>query len=419
MINNDGYSYLLEKTMHLFSSWTKLTKHIHYSVALGLTASAYLLGAPVSAQTGASNQLKIMVALDPTASIGRSFQMQQTDQSLRTTLAQQIQLETSADFANVLRSTRTGEYGVYIAPPHVIASALNHGYQVISSNSDSESYVLVVKPNINSAADLKGKKIYLPHQDSLTSYMAKGLINEGGGSLSLASKVDYQRTSGAGLVAVQMGLFDATVVRKSEFLEWEKTAKGVAKILAESPVVPAGVSIAVKKDLPDTVRTKIAQWSTTKDGSVAGFGLMKTTLAASDTQGYKYLANLGHFTPNALPQVERIDAAKAVTLMKEGAVLVDVRTEKEYKAKRIPGAVLAPYIEKSLKETNYKPELDDFSAADKLAKDKPSIFACNGAECWKSYKASRAALSKGFTKVYWLRGGLPEWEAAGLPLAKD
>jgi 3-mercaptopyruvate sulfurtransferase SseA len=44
------------------------------------------------------------------------------------------------------------------------------------------------------------------------------------------------------------------------------------------------------------------------------------------------------------------------------------------------------------------------------------IFQCNGPECWKSYKAARVALSKGFKSVYWFRGGYPEWEAAGLPV---
>jgi rhodanese-related sulfurtransferase len=45
------------------------------------------------------------------------------------------------------------------------------------------------------------------------------------------------------------------------------------------------------------------------------------------------------------------------------------------------------------------------------------IFACNGAECWKSYKASQAALKAGFTKVHWFRGGFPEWRAAGQKIA--
>ena len=63
----------------------------------------------------------------------------------------------------------------------------------------------------------------------------------------------------------------------------------------------------------------------------------------------------------------------------------------------------------------FDPKKQDFAGLSKLSKDKPTIFACNGAECWKSYKAAKVAAGKGYQSVYWLRGGLPEWEEAGLP----
>jgi rhodanese-related sulfurtransferase len=64
----------------------------------------------------------------------------------------------------------------------------------------------------------------------------------------------------------------------------------------------------------------------------------------------------------------------------------------------------------------FDPALDDWAGPDKLDKTKPVIFHCNGAECWKSYKAAKVALSKGFTTVYWFRGGFPEWDSSGLPV---
>ncbi|EER59102.1 Rhodanese domain protein [Acidovorax delafieldii 2AN] len=130
------------------------------------------------------------------------------------------------------------------------------------------------------------------------------------------------------------------------------------------------------------------------------------------------MAELGLFTPNSLPGVNRVSAKEAQLLQTQGAMVVDTRTEKEYKARRIRGAVFAAYVEKSLKDVAFDPAQDDFQALDKVAqvdKAKPVIFACNGAECWKSYKAAKVATAKGFKAVYWLRGGLPEWDAAGLP----
>ena len=44
------------------------------------------------------------------------------------------------------------------------------------------------------------------------------------------------------------------------------------------------------------------------------------------------------------------------------------------------------------------------------------MFFCNGPECWKSYKASRAAVAAGYPKVYWFRGGMPEWREKRLPV---
>ena len=78
----------------------------------------------------------------------------------------------------------------------------------------------------------------------------------------------------------------------------------------------------------------------------------------------------------------------------------------------MPSARWLPYVEKSVKDTDYDAKLDTFDVA-KLPADKaaPLIFACNGAECWKSYKASHAALKAGHTRVYWFRGGIPEWRA--------
>ena len=100
-------------------------------------------------------------------------------------------------------------------------------------------------------------------------------------------------------------------------------------------------------------------------------------------------------------------------------MVVDTRSEKEYKAKHIPGAVFVPYHEKSLKDVAYDGALDDFSGLKTLKAQTPTIFHCNGAECWKSYKASRAAMAAGFAKVYWYRGGMPDWESAGQKLASN
>lgn len=122
-------------------------------------------------------------------------------------------------------------------------------------------------------------------------------------------------------------------------------------------------------------------------------------------------------TPPDLPGVTVVSAAQARDLMAKGVLIVDTRVANEYVEQRIKGAVNIPYKEKSPKTPNFDPKLDRFDLT-KLPGDKntPVIFYCNSGECWKSYKASKTALQAGYTKVYWLRGGIPEWKHNGLPV---
>ena len=128
----------------------------------------------------------------------------------------------------------------------------------------------------------------------------------------------------------------------------------------------------------------------------------------------RLLEQLGvDYIEGGYPGANVVDAVNVARLMTEGALYFDTRTEAEFKAGHVPGAKWLPYIEKSAKDTDYDTKLDSFDTS-KLPADKaaPLVFACNGAECWKSYKASHAAIKAGYSKVHWFRGGLPEWRTA-------
>jgi rhodanese-related sulfurtransferase len=126
---------------------------------------------------------------------------------------------------------------------------------------------------------------------------------------------------------------------------------------------------------------------------------------------------LANETPQSLAGATVVDAAKAKSLMDAGAVMVDVRVANEYAEAHMKGAKSLPYKEKSAKAVGYNAGEDSFDT-NRLPGDKTAavIFACNGPECWKSYKASAAAVKAGYKKVYWFRGGLPEWKAKGYPV---
>lgn len=51
-------------------------------------------------------------------------------------------------------------------------------------------------------------------------------------------------------------------------------------------------------------------------------------------------------------------------------------------------------------------------------KSKGLVFFCASSQCWLSYNAALRAVAAGYDRVYWYRGGIESWGAAGLPTAK-
>ncbi len=122
-------------------------------------------------------------------------------------------------------------------------------------------------------------------------------------------------------------------------------------------------------------------------------------------------------TPPSLDKVTVVTAEEAWDLTRKGVIIVDARVAHEYVEERIKGAISIPYKEKSEKRIDYDPSQDSFDLSQlPPEKSTPIIFYCNAGQCWKSYKASRAAVKAGYTKIYWLRGGIPEWKEKKLPV---
>jgi rhodanese-related sulfurtransferase/ABC-type phosphate/phosphonate transport system substrate-binding protein len=361
-------------------------------------------------------QLKLMVAVDPSDQAAGFVSVDEISTGLTQAAGRHVRALKTENLGDAMRSTRTGEYDVYIAPAHVSASALAHGYELVGSTLPMEPYVFVTRAQIGGIRELKDKKLYLSQQDSVASYIAKGMLNEAGQSLKTFKEVLYKKTTGAGLFALGVGMVDATVAPEAEALAWLAANPGKGVVLLKSQPVPLGMSVLVKSSLPDAVKARMAAWFNSPDATLPGLGRVT---AKHEAGPYKYVASLGHFTPGTLPGVKRVRASEVKELIAQNALMVDVRSEKEYNEGHIPGAILVPYGEKSLKDIAFDPAVDHFAGVDKLDRNKPVIFACNGAECWKSYKAAKAAVARGFTTVYWFRGGLPEWKAEGLSVERS
>ena len=121
-------------------------------------------------------------------------------------------------------------------------------------------------------------------------------------------------------------------------------------------------------------------------------------------------------TPPTLDGTKLVSAGDVQKLQVSGAVVIDVRVASEYADGHIKGAMSVPYREKSDKAVTFDASQDEFNVG-KLppAKDAAIVLYCNGPECWKSFKASTAAIKAGYTNIYWYREGFPDWKSKGLP----
>ena len=129
------------------------------------------------------------------------------------------------------------------------------------------------------------------------------------------------------------------------------------------------------------------------------------------------IRNSWNDTPLSLEGATVATAAQVSELQGKGVPVIDARIPSEYQEGHIPRAVNVTYQEKSAKAITFNHLQDSFDLT-RLPSEKgaPIVFYCNAGACWKGYKAAAAAIRAGYRKVYWFRGGLPEWKEKGLPV---
>jgi hypothetical protein len=129
----------------------------------------------LSVAATAAAELKVMVGVDPSDREAIVISLLDLQASLSKATGDTVKASRSQDLGDVMRSTRTGEYDVYIAPAHVAASALAHGYGLVGSTDRDEVYQLVSRPGLKAPADLRDGKMYLT-QDSVGAHVARGMV---------------------------------------------------------------------------------------------------------------------------------------------------------------------------------------------------------------------------------------------------
>ncbi len=130
---------------------------------------------------------------------------------------------------------------------------------------------------------------------------------------------------------------------------------------------------------------------------------------------------VGTPTPVMLPGgkiVTTVTLAKALAKNEFPILLIDAWDDPRHQS--LPGAQRLPFAGhfgeyRDEVQFNLGRALLDLTRGDR---DMPIVFFCAGARCWESYNAALRAIRLGFSNVYWYRGGVAAWEAAGLPFAR-
>lgn len=331
-----------------------------------------------------------------------------------------VKLVIGRDPSRELQKMRAGMYEVLVGPAHVIGAAMRYGYEPVArfAGEESAAFVASKASGVKTFEAAKGKRLALPPTDSLATYLARGELNaKGVVTKEYFADIKEHRYHEVALMALDVGQADIAVAESRLAKEW--AAKNGGTILLETRATP-GLGIAVNAKLDkatkDRIRSAFLSPNPRIVASTKVLGLDVTSATAITAEDYKYVSTLGYFTPRTLPGATMVTAPEVAELLKKGATLYDTRSAEEYNTRHIQGAKLLPYGEKSRKEVGFDDKADTFDVS-KLPADKnaPVVFACNGAECWKSYKASLVAVRAGHKQVHWFRGGFPEWNLAGLP----
>ena len=111
-------------------------------------------------------------------------------------------------------------------------------------------------------------------------------------------------------------------------------------------------------------------------------------------------------SPEQVPGAVTISAQQAKALFDEGVAFVDVRNPRLYARRHVPGA--------NHLDLNAGFTREAFAAV--AATAEPVVIYCSGVKCSRSYRACEQAVSWGYEKVYYFRGGIVEWRDAGFPM---
>ncbi|HNK53610.1 MAG TPA: PhnD/SsuA/transferrin family substrate-binding protein, partial [Ottowia sp.] len=259
------------------------------------------------------------------------------DAGLRKAGASAAQARFSSDATADMNAGRANVFDLMVGPAPVIGSAVRYGYVPVVGATQKARAVLVAAEGsaIADWAQSKGKRLGMPGQDSVVTYLLRGEVQAGNTTLARQYPSIYQtRYQDALLTCLELRRCDVVAVEEVVAKRWAASGKKV-KVVWQSREVP-GLSVALHKDAQvsaDTLRSALMAELARLDA----FGYTGT-LTVKD---FEYVSTLGYFTPRTLEGATLVeDPAVVESLLAGGARYIDARNEEEFSAGHVPGATL-------------------------------------------------------------------------------
>jgi len=108
-------------------------------------------------------------------------------------------------------------------------------------------------------------------------------------------------------------------------------------------------------------------------------------------------------SPESVAGATTINTIEAKKLFDNGAIFLDVRSNRDWEAGRIPGS----------KHLELKKVYSKKSLAKIASPQDTLVIYCNSTGCTRSSKASKKAVAWNYKNVYYYRLGFPDWQKNG------
>lgn len=187
-------------------------------------------------------------------------------------LKQPVSVEPVGDYTSLRKGLADKRFDLALVhPAHIAIEAIKgSGYRLVAVTKGFQNYQaqFLIRPDstLASLADLKGRRLGAPDEDSITSVMVRAMLRDAGLAKSQLTMV-YTRYQDAVPFFVENRLTDAGATAASGVIKaW--TAKG-GKVLAKSRFVPIKLVIAspnLTTDEFDKVRDYLLALGNTEDG---------------------------------------------------------------------------------------------------------------------------------------------------------